>query len=423
MQSRISTTPSKLPVSVKSGSHQSPRSTKDAPKKAVPQSVPKKSLLPLNVKPQMVSQIEQKAPQIKTGDTVLVQIPALNIFGLHDAVAVAETGNIELARAIFEIIANAKPTPKGILLKTYKNGKFTLSKTSTNETAEFWIKWASYEERWDNHNAVLEIFDRGDERIKYSSDREKLRAEFHLFIIRTSDKLGSSADKHQQVASALQDREDEIELGPAPSITELSELPTNKPFAVNRVKFEPTASPSRSKQRMMQTPTKLYKAPWTPIVANDSIQDLAGMLGNLNIAGSARKPLKEVAPKAQQRLGSVTVLTPVKASRKDRNALGVDEVITPVRRSTRTWKPDENDPMGPNERERDVLGKGAVSKLMEEHGYAFVPNKVLNQTIDMFWILLFLMYFFKALPADTNLARTPGQMKRANLYDRLIKKE
>ncbi|KAI8831808.1 hypothetical protein BJ741DRAFT_667638 [Chytriomyces cf. hyalinus JEL632] len=87
--------------------------------------------------------------------------------------------------------------------------------------------------------------------------------------------------------------------------------------------------------------------------------------------------------------GSVIVLTPRKANRKEKEELGVDSVVTNARRSTRflpaavdlTQSPTAtlaafgvtNCPLsafGPDARER-------VQKLLEEHGNAFVPNKLM----------------------------------------------
>ncbi|KAI8998024.1 hypothetical protein BC832DRAFT_566681 [Gaertneriomyces semiglobifer] len=100
---------------------------------------------------------------------------------------------------------------------------------------------------------------------------------------------------------------------------------------------------------------------------------------------------------------SVTLLTPVRAKKKDRQVLGVAEVLTPVRRSRRLFSDDdyvaraedvekensslpeasfEVDPM-----KMDVsadiksLNEDKITQILEGHGFAYVPNKALH--VDM----------------------------------------
>ncbi|CAG8477673.1 5167_t:CDS:2 [Paraglomus brasilianum] len=80
--------------------------------------------------------------------------------------------------------------------------------------------------------------------------------------------------------------------------------------------------------------------------------------------------MKEV--KTEETTGStIMVLTPVKAKRKDREELGVSTVITPVRRSARVHKRFTRD----EDMESD--GERQIAKLLEDNGYAYVPNPAL----------------------------------------------
>lgn len=57
----------------------------------------------------------------------------------------------------------------------------------------------------------------------------------------------------------------------------------------------------------------------------------------------------------------VTLLTPVRASKSERIAFGVDKVVTPVRRCVR----------------HHTFTEQSMSDLLEAHGHAFVPNKAI----------------------------------------------
>ncbi|KAJ3287974.1 hypothetical protein HK104_008388 [Borealophlyctis nickersoniae] len=89
---------------------------------------------------------------------------------------------------------------------------------------------------------------------------------------------------------------------------------------------------------------------------------------------------KTVGVKYGQEEGStVTVLTPVRAKKKDREALGVDTVLTPVRRSARHFReaPPNTEQKGNYSNNYDK----ELSQLLEGHGHAYVPNKALGSVI------------------------------------------
>eukprot|EP00891_Asterochloris_glomerata_P009774 jgi/Astpho2/9774/fgenesh1_pg.00149_%23_48_t len=60
-------------------------------------------------------------------------------------------------------------------------------------------------------------------------------------------------------------------------------------------------------------------------------------------------------------LGSIALLSPVRATTRLREELGVSKVITPVRRSA-----------------RKSLGGALAASMLEEHGYAYAPNEALG---------------------------------------------
>lgn len=108
-----------------------------------------------------------------------------------------------------------------------------------------------------------------------------------------------------------------------------------------------------------------------------------------------KQPLHNTAEKDDT--GSVViVMTPVRAKKKEREVLGVDSVVTPVRRSRRLY--NDNDYVATREEleeakeqsgslsssstssstspcTTDQGNKDQLSKLLAEHGFAYVPNK------------------------------------------------
>ncbi|RKP08519.1 hypothetical protein THASP1DRAFT_29674 [Thamnocephalis sphaerospora] len=75
---------------------------------------------------------------------------------------------------------------------------------------------------------------------------------------------------------------------------------------------------------------------------------------------------------------SFTALTPVRASRAQQLDLGVNTVISPVRRSRRLLHQDDEDADGAPTKD---LGRGdeeRLARLLGEQGFAFVPNKALS---------------------------------------------
>jgi hypothetical protein len=71
---------------------------------------------------------------------------------------------------------------------------------------------------------------------------------------------------------------------------------------------------------------------------------------------------------------SITLLTPIKVKKKEKEELGVSEVVTPVRRSRRLNNPDDFTPTASRVHAEDQ--KENIHLLLESHGYAYKPNPV-----------------------------------------------
>ncbi|KAJ3180214.1 hypothetical protein HDU87_002091 [Geranomyces variabilis] len=108
----------------------------------------------------------------------------------------------------------------------------------------------------------------------------------------------------------------------------------------------------------------------------DNADTVADFLADLSMTGKrvAWHIDEPTSPK-----GSTEILTPIRASRRDREALGddVETVVTHVRRSTRIKTPR---PSGSEIQPQDTTppsGAGSES-VLARHGYAYVPNHHLD---------------------------------------------
>jgi hypothetical protein len=125
--------------------------------------------------------------------------------------------------------------------------------------------------------------------------------------------------------------------------------------------------------------------------------------------------LKQIGVCINEPQGSTaTVLTPMRASKKDREGtqinssahyyrmeshgvqhnldLGVDQVITPVRRSTRNLAKTDYVPSFAQNMSVSMPQQDRIHTLLEEHAFAYVPNKV---TFSGFFIYFSLMFCSK----------------------------
>eukprot|EP00842_Homolaphlyctis_polyrhiza_P004251 jgi/Hompol1/4827/HPOL_003987-RA len=301
-------------------------------------------------------------------EQTLLQTPVTNVFGVLDALQAAERGDVALSRAIFNIIATSPHNTTSPVKVFLPNGKSHIVKKPPSQLIGFWTLWASLEEDWGNDLAVSEIFDRAEDAVLLSSEKERLRTEQRLFSMRLSHTIGKSTVPRDYIDSV-----DEFDLEePVPTIT-ASDTPakwshlqaTDMPCIEDESFAEDvSATPVHKLDRYEQQ----YESP-------DCLSKLTFDISNMSLnTFSARKTTAFAVEDARQ-CGLVTVLTPVRASRKDRELHGVDRVITPARRSTRHFKnTDNSDENG--DTNVQATASESVSKLLEANGYAYVPNKV-----------------------------------------------
>ncbi|KAI8924526.1 hypothetical protein BC831DRAFT_465208 [Entophlyctis helioformis] len=383
-----------------------------------------------------------------------VLLPTFYLFSVSHAVAAAKAGKIEVARAMFELIAGAKHNgSRAVKMFTGVDGHGTcqtrILARPPAATAKFWVAWAAFEEAWGNHRAVFEIFDRAEEHISTTSDRELLRTEFHLYGMRTGDRFGQAADEHMRAEQCL-----EASAAPEPE-PHLASL--DKPFngigsdaaqdddcGATRVHANPLTAKPILKKNATLVPHAAHNAkPATAQIAETSdknvsrtlnsnltgdLATLADILDGLSIAQTPKVKAKNtvsfhgLGPASESKRplfqtsragvsdaagsgvrGSVTILTPIRAKKKERELFGVDKVVTPVRRSVRNMDEsvlpsdddDAEEESGENQNDRmsrkpatgrsathggdfDAVHHNAVSKMLKAYDYAYVPNKALQ---------------------------------------------
>ncbi|KAI9091706.1 hypothetical protein DFS34DRAFT_634605 [Phlyctochytrium arcticum] len=103
--------------------------------------------------------------------------------------------------------------------------------------------------------------------------------------------------------------------------------------------------------------------------------------------GKVAKP-----PKVGVRFGPtdgsrVTILTPVRTKKREKELLGSEHVITPVRRSMRNFKeadyvtaPPSKNPLSDDPISTPTVAEPTTDRLLQNYGYAYKPNKHLDQT-------------------------------------------
>ncbi|KAI9346088.1 hypothetical protein DFJ73DRAFT_838281 [Zopfochytrium polystomum] len=138
---------------------------------------------------------------------------------------------------------------------------------------------------------------------------------------------------------------------------------------------------------------------------SDNVMQIVEMLGNVNLDGIETPLVKEETKKAHlarfpngavdSESSTFTVLTPRRANKKEKEALGVETVLTSARRSMRLLKEQTNTPLGamasknatPSKFEvplapKDPETRKEVARLLEENGLAYVPNKELDAVVS-----------------------------------------
>ncbi|KAI8814295.1 hypothetical protein BJ742DRAFT_331205 [Cladochytrium replicatum] len=407
-----------------------------------------------------------------------VEMPSIAIFTAADAIKCGEEGDIDLARAIFEIIS-VDVSKKGDqkVSTTILFSGVTRRWHAYPEAAcpRFWITWANWEEDKGNPMGALTVCETAMGKFTDKEDIELIYATVkRIFESIDNDAGDPIVDDNFREEEQLMGQQKEQDN----SITETAvENPIQTP---RNTTFQKTWRPSLNSQNgdpFDDTPEpvfgRLFGKPvrGTPHPGHGGNDSLAKIMNDVSLEdddsdaldpaetqtesddehhshkkasldqndndcdvflASAQKTSRDrrkspvnrrksemskkvrvgvrVDEDSEETTGSrVTVLTPRKARKNERESLGVSEIITPVRRSRRLFDesmyvPTQAEALeimenlekpykfecdasvrnrDDKENEQSLFGHQGekVSKLLENYGYAYAPNKVFMQDI------------------------------------------
>ncbi|KAJ2996274.1 hypothetical protein HDV02_006671 [Globomyces sp. JEL0801] len=266
---------------------------------------------------------------------ITIPVPTLLFFTLNDCIQTAQNNLAELARFMYKSLAELDLDQNRSYLYV-QNGAYKVLKIPFKRDLKFWLSWARYEEEW----AFEEFQNRMKDRFISLQDEDLADLSSPLPPQLQSDLEGFFDIKEPEAATAI----------PSEDIDDMIGLMDN-------LKLKDT--PQAPKNNSLPKPSKTVgKTPGRKTV---------GVPVDIGQNGSC-----------------VTVLTPVRASRKIQKGfifvdsfidLGVDKVITPVRRSLRLLDDTEYVNAHPSISDSKKTPE-RVAQLLEDHGHAFVPNKV-----------------------------------------------
>ncbi|KAI8896993.1 hypothetical protein BC833DRAFT_566160 [Globomyces pollinis-pini] len=245
-----------------------------------------------------------------------------------------------------------------------QNGAYKVLKIPFKRDLKFWLSWARYEEEWGNLLDTADIFFLASDSIQSKEDQALLTIAFEEFQNRMKDRFISLQDE------------------------DLADLSSPLPPQL---------------QSDLEGFFDIKEPEAATTIPSEDIDDMIGLMDNLKLKDTPQAPKNNSLPKPSKTVGKtpgrktvgvpvdigqngscVTVLTPVRASRKIQKGfifvdlfidLGVDKVITPVRRSLRLLDDTEYVNAHPSISDSKKTPE-RVAQLLEDHGHAFVPNKV-----------------------------------------------
>lgn len=350
---------------------------------------------------------------------------------LSDAVAFAEAGNMVAARALFDLLGPSLEVLEDFEAN-YEGDRTYIYVSSRNSDswkhygkplwryATYWITRAECEEAYgDNEDeivsAVLECYEVA-ERLG-ATPVAALRDALQAFVDRqmggqgiviegTSNSTPATPQQFEQEQPSSQD--------PTPSPPKLSfdiarfRLDSSSPVTPPRTSalfnsvvlrddednFDNdddmmlvSETPSHAAEYLAKTPrdkqvNNTVKTPKSAKSKNEVMIEMVDMLSSMSLVDPKVKsefdhvkaesstPGSSASNSAKE--GTVTILTPVRAKKSQKEELGVDAIITPVRRSVRHLAADGNECWTSDE------NADPLKQLLENNGYAFVPNKNLE---------------------------------------------
>jgi hypothetical protein len=266
-----------------------------------------------------------------------IALPVVALFKMQDVIDAVEDGKEDLAKAILQIIsiASSQDHPTMIMSKN----RWVHIKTPLHKRLPFWLLWSSFEEKWGNVEAAAHIFLKAIDNIEDLQQKQYLVEQYRRLESRHAPvKTKLVMSDNNSLSKLEQETPAEHKI--------MGRKPADFVELIHDLKRLSVKENNHSKTK--QEPNPLL---FSPVIKSVNSKKMIGV------------PIFDESNPAR-----VTVLTPMKASRKHQVALGVENVITPVRRSMRLFSSNELDSMNTTER---------VEALLMQYGYAFIPNEVI----------------------------------------------
>lgn len=352
--------------------------------------------------PTRVDSVEQKEItefiEVKREDEAVIKQQDSNsapflypILTVDDALQAALVDQ-SLSRALFVALKTKDPVDKF----EAPDGRLWSLTGEESSKYKFWSSWAKKEEEWMDLINAIDILNEGIDYIILQEDLVKLKEELSLINLR----FGETYAGFMNHRSNLEDEtENDLELvlendlpssqylnsHDCPDMDEDDEQPlVLLPKREAIVKEEKLGKSTMDLVNMLSE-MKLEEPQDVNVKAEIKIESGLGLEScNMSPPRKAKlgnQKLKIGVPVADEG-STVTVLTPIRAKNRLKKELGVEKVITPVRRSLRFH--DEQDYISKvksidnTENEGGNLvddKKSKVKELLEDHEFAYVPNE------------------------------------------------
>ncbi|CAG8575784.1 3137_t:CDS:2 [Funneliformis caledonium] len=279
----------------------------------------------------------------------VVPIPTITFFSIKDAVHVAWTGSELLARAMFFILEADWPS------HSKKVGSLK-ERIPPCEKAEYWIERAKFEERCMQYEEALRLYEKAEE--LNAKPVQLVKEEREKFLARICSLFESIPSLEHEELIDYQDDSDEnnyyLDDKDYLLDDDLSALLEYESCIFHENdEFNEQSQTSRNNINEGQ----------------DLVEALNDLSFNIKPKRKTRKDdnSEQETPKSID--SSLTLLTTVKAKKKEREEFGVERVITPVRRSARFHKISYSDDEHQTPEDREI------ATLLEENGITYVPNR------------------------------------------------
>ena len=248
----------------------------------------------------------------KFGDVVTRLAPIL-LFTLDDCLNAQRSGNLELCREMFRMLAELNSSTTCLQFDT-KRQKYKVFRSKYNESFEFFSEWLKFEQKSGDYTQQLNVYLQATDNLKSVNDLRKIQDMFNSF-------------NHQQRKITKSEPIIDIDSREDQEFMQRMERVINKEILVDKAEYYTIEELPKSIESENEDPAEKKKP----------VEDIAEILGNLTLETSVKrapaaiieddfrysiqkkdsKPGKTMVGVNMGTSGStVTVLTPIKAKKK-----------------------------------------------------------------------------------------------------------